>query len=771
MKQVGILTFHRVANYGAILQAYALKQVCDDLGYEAHIINYRNDEMEEFGSPVRSFLNGSHSVGSAVRCVRKLMSYVGDKKRWKGFVQFRKEYLSESAECSSVDEIKQLGYDVYIAGSDQIWNYRITGGEFDPAFFLQMETEAKRVIYAASSQDTPFPKNMELKFAELLRNTDCPIGIREEKLAVYAEKITGVRYSVVLDPTLLAGKEIFERLKTPGPPKKEYILLYQIDANPYTDISVRTLEHRFECPVYTMTVPRLGSVHGRKGEATPEQFLALLKGAKFLVTNSFHGIALSLLFEKNFYVYENGGVMTRIDGLLELCHLLNRKVKVVQDIDENSSVDYSKVRPYLEKARVASMEFLKSGLQGEKVAVVNRSQDTAEKSCATTVADFEKKDCCGCTACVNVCPVHAITMQNDGEGFLYPNIQPELCIGCKKCVRVCSFFELSEEERPLEKIQAYGVKHNKINTRLTSRSGGAFVAFSDIVLNNNGSVYGAAMDEKFRVSHVRATDKNGRDAMKKAKYVQSIMGDTFSSVAEDLMAGKKVLFSGTPCQVAGLQSYLKMMHIDTDNLVCCDLVCHGVPSPAIWQKYLCLIETKYGGKILNAQFRDKEFGWDSHVESFEIDGRKKKVVTREYTDLFYQHIMFRPSCHNCQFANLHRPGDLTLADFWGIEKHDSVFDDNKGVSLILVNTEKGQELFNQAKPDLETIKCAVLDCLQPTLVKPSVASPRREMFWKDYERLPFAELVSKYTTPASIIPKLKRAAKQVLYSVGIRKHP
>ena len=225
MKQVGILTFHRVANYGAILQAYALKQVCDDLGYEAHIINYRNSKMEEAPAPVKKFLAENHSIGSAVRCIRGFMSYVGDKRRWKGFVQFRDKYLNESAECFSVNEIKQLGYDVYIAGSDQIWNYRITGGEFDPAFFLQMETEAKRVIYAASSQDTPFPQNMEIKFAELLRNTDCPVGIREEKLASYVEKITGVRYPVVLDPTLLAGKEIFERIRTPKPPKKEYILL------------------------------------------------------------------------------------------------------------------------------------------------------------------------------------------------------------------------------------------------------------------------------------------------------------------------------------------------------------------------------------------------------------------------------------------------------------------------------------------------------------------------------------------------------------------
>ena len=362
MKQAGILTFHHVTNYGAVLQAYALKQVCDDLGYETHIIDYWGDEVEESPSPIKNFVLSPHTKRDMLRCARGVLSYLGERKRWLGFETFRKRYLNESERCVNSFDIQNLGYDLYIAGSDQIWNYQITGDAFDPVFFLQFDTTANKIIYAASSQDVPFSPDMEVQFKDMLYKTTCPIGIREEKLAEYVQEVTGKTHPVVLDPTLLAGRDVMDRIPTPDIGLGNYILNYQIDANPNTDISVKSLEKRFCCPVYTMTVPRLGAVHGRKGAADPVEFLALLKGAKFLVTNSFHGIALSLLYEKDFYVYENSGVMTRIDSLLDLCHLPDRKVKMVCDIDEMNHIDYDIVRPILNKCRAASMSFLKSAI-------------------------------------------------------------------------------------------------------------------------------------------------------------------------------------------------------------------------------------------------------------------------------------------------------------------------------------------------------------------------------------------------------------------------
>ena len=207
-----------------------------------------------------------------------------------------------------------------------------------------------------------------------------------------------------------------------------------------------------------------------------------------------------------------------------------------------------------------------------------------------------------------------------------------------------------------------------------------------------------------------------------------------------------------------------------EKLFTCDLVCHGVPSPKVWHDYVEYIKKKYNQEIEIANFRDKSFGWDSHCESFLLTNGKK-VASRDYTDLFYEHIMFRPSCHKCYFANVNRIADVTLADFWGIEKNKPEFNDNKGVSLVLVNTEKGKRMFEASLADLESFECNVQNCMQPTLVKPSVASGRRTAFWNDYNQMPFDEVLKKYTTPLSGSLRAKRSLKQVMYKMGLRQHP
>ncbi|MGN0417679.1 polysaccharide pyruvyl transferase family protein [Anaerostipes faecalis] len=769
MKKVGIITFHQAINYGAVLQAYALKEVCEELGYEAHIVNYAASDTTEKPKPIHKFMISKNKKVALLNLVRSLMSYIGDQERWRLFYQFRKEFLSESVLCTIPEEIIQLGYDVYISGSDQIWNYKITGNYFDPVLFGEMNTNAQQVVYAASSHDTPFPLDMEFKFKDRLEKMPLAVSIREKKLADYVCELIGVKYPVVLDPTLLAGREIFEKIPDMSIPKKPYILIYQIDSNPACDITVRTLEKRFKCDVYTMTVPRLGSIHGRKGIAGPEKFLSLLKGADFLVTNSFHGIALSLLFEKQFYVYENGGVMTRIDGLLSELGLLGRKINNSTDIDRSDIIDYKQINFYLDKLRNESRQFLLDGLKGN-ITEKKRVKDNSNNM-VPVMDKREKKDCCGCSACADCCPVNAIEMKSDEEGFLYPYVKKELCIQCGRCDRVCGFVPVKKRSEPFTLPKAYGVKHLDNSVRISSRSGAAFIAFSDIILKRGGVVYGAVMQDDFTVRHMRATNKTQRDKMKKAKYVQSSTTGIYSQVGQDLKSGKNVLFSGTPCQVAGLRAYIKEMRVADTKLYCCDLVCHGVPSPAIWKDYISYIQNKYKKRILKAEFRDKEFGWDSHCESFVLEDTPKKVVSRDYTDLFYDHIMFRPSCYNCQFANVYRPGDLTLADFWGIEKNDTSFNDNRGVSLVLVNTVKGIEFFEQAKKDFEWFECKVENCIQPTLVKSSNMSPRREAFWKDYRTMEFSSLIKKYTKPLTISLRLKRKVKNIMYQMGIRKHP
>lgn len=227
----------------------------------------------------------------------------------------------------------------------------------------------------------------------------------------------------------------------------------------------------------------------------------------------------------------------------------------------------------------------------------------------------DPKDCCGCTACASVCAHNAITMEPDALGFLYPKVNHDQCVECGLCEKVCQFNDNYDRSLNLSEPVAYAARHKDIGEVMKSRSGAAFVAISDYILEQGGVVYGAGFKDHFRVAHKRATTKEERDEFRGSKYVQSDLTGVFKSVKEDLKNGRTVLFSGTPCQTAGLNAFVgKRLR---ENLYLVDIVCHGVPSPNLWRDYLAYLETKQGDEIVQVNFRDKEkFGWKAHNESF-----------------------------------------------------------------------------------------------------------------------------------------------------------
>lgn len=357
----------------------------------------------------------------------------------------------------------------------------------------------------------------------------------------------------------------------------------------------------------------------------------------------------------------------------------------------------------------------------------------------------DPKQCCGCSACANICPHHAITMQPDTLGFLYPIIDKEKCIDCGLCEKVCSFNIHYDTSCNLSQPIAYAARHHDIKEVETSRSGAAFIAISDWILSQGGVVYGAGFSKHFHVIHKRATTQEGRNEFKGSKYVQSELRDIFQQVKTDLKKGLIVLFSGTPCQTAGLNSYIgnKLR----TNLYLIDIVCHGVPSPKIWEDYLDYLENKEGDSISYVNFRDKEdFGWKAHTESFRFTKQKeKKVISSLFTKLFYQHIMFRQSCSICYFSNIHRPSDITIADFWGWEKSaPEINNDDKGVSLILCNTNKGLNLIEKSKQDMHIIPIQPGNYMQPNLIHPTRMHPLRNRFERDYKKYGFVYTMRKY---------------------------
>ena len=369
----------------------------------------------------------------------------------------------------------------------------------------------------------------------------------------------------------------------------------------------------------------------------------------------------------------------------------------------------------------------------------------------------DKKDCCGCTACANICTHGAITMQPDALGFVYPKVDEAKCIDCGLCDKVCQFNGNYDCSLNLPKPKAFAVRHYEFDEVMMSRSGAAFVAISDYILEHGGVVYGVGYKDHFRIAHKRAVTKEERDEFRGSKYVQSDLTGIFRLVKDDLKHGLTVLFSGTPCQTSGLNAFVGKKY--RENLFLVDIVCHGVGAPFVWKDYLSYLEKEQKDTIQKVNFRDKEYGWSAHVETFGFKHTPR--VKRRYPYRFYHSVMFRPSCNHCHFANIKRPSDITLGDLWGWQKIDSSLNaDNKGINLLLLNTQKGVEFFDKIKESLK-IKC-LLDgtYLQPNLINPTKAHFGHDKFERDYLEKGISYIVNHNYDADTLFAKFKSIVKR-----------
>lgn len=299
----------------------------------------------------------------------------------------------------------------------------------------------------------------------------------------------------------------------------------------------------------------------------------------------------------------------------------------------------------------------------------------------------------------------------------------------------------------------YAVKHCDETVRASSRSGGVFTAISDLFLDNGGVVYGCVLDEKFHAKHIRSDSKDSRDQMRGSKYIQSNLSDCFAKVKRDLKEGREILFSGTSCQIAGLQSYLKYageQGNSTGRILFVDILCHGVPSSAIWDAFIRYQEKKNNGKCVAVDFRNKkDFGWQDHVETLWIKNRfrTKRVHSNLYKRIFYSHLALRPACHVCPYKNIIHPGDITIADYWGIDEAAPGFNDDKGVSLVLINSTNGRDVFCEIADTLDIRKTNLENSMQPPLIAPFARPKERDDFWKDFYAYGIKYVEKKYFFP------------------------
>ena len=336
----------------------------------------------------------------------------------------------------------------------------------------------------------------------------------------------------------------------------------------------------------------------------------------------------------------------------------------------------------------------------------------------------DKSRCIGCTSCMTACPVQCIVMRRDRQGFDYPVANPDICISCGKCESVCPVINPHEEKTPLA---AFAVRVPEYVSG--SSSGGVFPYLAGKVIEDGGCVFGAAMQSDMTVGHTDVSDLQGLESLRGSKYVQSDMYSAYQEVKDVLEDGRKVLFSGTPCQVAGLHSFLGKRY---EGLMTVDVACHGVPSPGLWEKYIEALKDKYGGRVTGVCFRDKSKSW-RHYE-FRVDTVGKSISV-PYTDdpymaLFIQDMTLRPSCYSCPAGAGKSASDVTLADLWNIAGTGLPLNDDKGVSLVLANTEDGLralEGMDLYKTDYE-IASAGNGGFEPVKEIP----PRREEFFQGY---------------------------------------
>lgn len=363
-----------------------------------------------------------------------------------------------------------------------------------------------------------------------------------------------------------------------------------------------------------------------------------------------------------------------------------------------------------------------------------------------TVKDSSR--CCGCTACQSICPHDAVTMKTDRLGFLYPIVDADKCVDCGLCESVCAFTsDIDKKVTVSDKfpLEVHAARHNDGKVVDGSQSGGVFTALSDIVLDDGGVVYGAAFDEEFNVCHKRVLTRSGRDMLRGSKYVQSDLSGIYRRIREDLAEGRSVMFTGTPCQVAGLESFVPA--VLQENLFTVDFICHGVPSPSVWRDYVRYMGRK--GKIVKAVFRDKQaVDGETYPESFTYeDGSVKKCET--YRILFHKNIMLRNSCHVCPYDITRRKSDVTMGDFWGVEEVLPSFGGAAGTSMLICSTEKGRKMLERAAGSMALQRVVVgqdfISGKNPNLIRPTGMYKDRMKFETEYAERGFLHVARKWS--------------------------
>jgi coenzyme F420-reducing hydrogenase beta subunit len=751
--KAGLLTFYHLHHYGAILQAAATQRALETLGWECETIDYFVNQDTRIFRPAASPSLAASDAYNALH-------YPAVRRRWQRFEDFSRSFLRlTDRRYESREELRraELPYDLLVSGSDQIWNPTIfPDRRFDPVFFGAF-SPLRKIAYAPSFGVARLPEGMEEELKGYLEGFS-HLSVREVSGREIVREASGREAAVVLDPTLLLTAAEWSALAAdPALREKEYILCYGISRSGALEPYIRRLAEETGLPVVQLCGTRR-KLHPKArmiSDAGPAEFLGLFQRAAYVCTNSFHGTVFSVLFQRPFFTAVAPAELqeperSRTFSLLSRLGLTERVVGKGDAAGLRDRPDWAAAEARLAAARAGAMAYLKAALADEPY---QGTEAALPREDGPLLAD--RTHCTGCSACAAACPKDAIALVRDREGFAFPQVDLEKCVRCGICTRTCPMLQ-EREPRPLP--AAFAAWNREADIRRDSSSGGAFSALADYVLEGGGVVFGAALDGKQHLRHTACFRKEDLWRLRGAKYVQSDLEGVFREVRKCLET-RQVLFSGTPCQVDGLYRYLGRR---PENLTTCDLVCHGVPSPGVWEDMARYIEKKRGRELQTVRFRNKVEGWkNSHFTAVYDDGTvdTHPLYETEYGRAFGRALFLRPCCHRCPYACMNRPGDFTLGDLWGLRPDELPEQQQLGVSLLLVNTPHGSHIFGQLPLNCRPFPVERAIAGNPRLASPTVQPADRAAFFAAYALEPFDQVARKF---CALPPLPVRAAGKVL---------